>query len=445
MRAVRLIALAAGLLGLLAVPGHAASGAPVVVGMRLSGVVDPFEAGYIKSGIAAAESEDAAAVLLTIDTPGGLDSSMRQITQAILNSDVPVICFVSPQGARAASAGTFIMYSCSVAAMAPGTNIGAAHPVGVSGAIEQSKVTNDAVAYIRSLAEARNRNADWAEQAVRDSVSVSADEALRLGVIDLISADESSLFRALNGRVVPVAHSRAVTLDIEGATIQSRSLGLGFAILHGLFTPDLAFLFFYLGLGLIVLEFIHPGILAGLLGALCLVGSFVAFGELPFQLIGVVLLVASAVFYLLELKHPGLGVWSVAGTIALVLGGLFLFNPSVPNARVSPWIIAVVAAFAMLFFGFALSALWRVRHLPRGGEVRNLVGQEGVVTTALTPRGVVQVASERWTAESTAGAVPEGVRVRVVGTEGLRLRVTPLDAIAEETSTVGGTREGETT
>jgi membrane-bound serine protease (ClpP class) len=445
MRMVRFLWLVGATLALLAaVPAHAATGPPVVVGMRLSGVVDPFEAGYIKSGIAAAQDENAAAVLLTIDTPGGLDSSMRQITQAILNSPVPVICYVSPEGARAASAGTFIMYSCSVAAMAPATNIGAAHPVGVAGAIEQSKVTNDAVAYIQSLAAARHRNAAWAADAVRNSVSISADEALSIGVIDIVSPDETSLLNTLNGRTAPVANGQTVTLDTAGAAIQSRSLGLGFSILHGLFTPDLAFLFFYLGIGLIILELIHPGILAGVLGALFLVGSFVSFGELPFQLIGAVLLIASAVFFLLELKHPGIGVWTLAGTVTLVLGGLFLFNPHVPNARVSPWLIVVVAGGAVLFFGFALSALWRVRHLPPGMEARNLIGAEGVVTTALAPSGVVQVASERWTAESTAGAVPQGARVRVVGTEGLRLRVAPIDALPG-TPTSASSREGGTT
>jgi membrane-bound serine protease (ClpP class) len=431
VRTVRSLWLAGAVLAMLAAaaPAHAATGAPVVVGMRLSGVVDPFEAGYIKSGIAAAQDEGAAAVLLTIDTPGGLDSSMRQITQAILNSPVPVICYVSPEGARAASAGTFIMYSCSVAAMAPATNIGAAHPVGVAGAIEQSKVTNDAVAYIESLARARHRNVSWAADAVRNSVSISADDALSMRVIDVISPDQTSLLTTLDGRTAPVNVGRTVVLHTAGATIQSRSLGLGFSILHGLFTPDLAFLFFYLGIGLIILELIHPGILAGVLGALFLVGSFVSFGELPFQLIGAVLLIASAVFFLLELKHPGVGVWTLAGTVTLVLGGLFLFNPHVPNARVSPWLIVIVAGGAVLFFGFALSALWRVRHLPPGMTTRNLIGMEGVVTTALAPVGVVQVASERWTAESTAGAMPAGARVRVVGTEGLRLRVAPIDAL----------------
>jgi len=445
IRTVRLLGLIAAALALQAVPGHAAAASPVVVSMRLSGVVDPFEAGYIKSGISAARDEDAAAVLLTIDTPGGLDSSMRQITQAILNSPVPVICFVSPQGARAASAGTFIMYSCSVAAMAPATNIGAAHPVGVAGAIEQSKVTNDAVAYIQGLAERRHRNAAWAEDAVRNSVSISADEALSIGVIDVISPDETSLLTTLDGRTAPVAPDRTVVLHTAGATLQPRSLGLGFSILHGLFTPDLAFLFFYAGIALIILEFFHPGIVGGVLGALLLVSSFVAFGELPFQLVGVVLLVASAVFFLLELKVPGIGVWTLAGTVTLVLGGLFLFNPHVPNARVSPWVIGAVAAGAVLFFGFALGALWRVRRLPPGMETRNLVGAEGVVTTALTPRGVVQVASERWTAQSTAGAVPEGARVRVVGTEGITLRVAPVDSRPDDIQTVAPTREGGTT
>jgi len=433
--------------GALALASGTASGAAPgrIVVLRLSGVVDPFEASYIKGNVEAAANENAAAVVLTIDTPGGLDSSMRTITQAILNSPVPVITYVSPEGARAASAGTFILLAGSVAAMAPGTNVGAAHPVGVSGAIEQSKVLNDAVATIRAIAHARGRNENWAEQAVRNSVSISANEALRLHppVIDLIAPNLNTLLRGVDGERVPVGGGRTVVLHTAEATLQTKGLGLGAAILHGLLSPDLAFIFFYLGVGLLVLGFIHHP-LALVLGAISLVAAFVSFGMLPVQLVGVTLLVASAAFFLLELKAPGIGAFTAAGVITLVLGGLFLFNPSVPNARVSPGVIVPVALAAVGFFGFAVQAALRVRRRPPTIHIKNLVGREGVVTTALTPRGVVHVASESWTADSVAGSIPKGNRVRVVGADGLRLRVTPVGGETVESAPVPGREEEKT-
>lgn len=409
--------------------GSAPAGAapPTVVELRVSGVVDPFVASYVQAGIRAAEADGAAAVLLTIDTPGGLDSSMRTIVQAIVNSRVPVIGYVSPSGARAASAGTFILLACPVAAMAPGTNVGAAHPVGVSGAIEQDKVLNDAAAYIQGLAELRHRNSQWARDAVVNSISASAEEALRIDVVDLVAPDTRALFDQLQGREVAVAGERTVRLDLAGATIVARKLGLGATILHGLLSPNLAFIFFYLGIGLIIAELLHPGLsIPGILGVLSLVGSFVSFGVLPVQLIGVVFLLASAGFLLLELKHPGFGVPSVGGILSLVAGGLLLFNPSVPNARVSPWVIAPVAGVLVAFFALVVPAALRVRHLPAAGDVPRLLGAEGTVTTALDPEGVVQVQSESWTAASVGGTLAKGTNVRVVEVDGLRLKVEPV-------------------
>jgi membrane-bound serine protease (ClpP class) len=426
LRAAGVLFAAAGALSFAA--GSAGAQGKEVVSLRLDGVVDPFEADYVTGGIDAAAEQGATAVLLTIDTPGGLDSSMRKITQAILNSPVPVITYVFPSGARAASAGTFILMAGSVAAMAPGTNVGAAHPVGVSGAIENEKVTNDAVAYIRSIAEARGRNADWAESAVRDAVSVSADEALRLHVIDLIEPDVASLMESVNGRTVPVA-SGTVTLDTTGATVTERNIGFMAGLLHGLLSPDLAFIFFYLGIGLIVLEFIHPGIgLAAVFGVLSLAASFVSFGVLPFQIIGAILLVGSVISFLLELKAPGVGVFTVIGVVLLVAGALTLFDPSVPNARVSWWVIVPVAGMAAGFFGLVLGALMQARRLPVQMRPTNVIGRVGVATTALTPHGNVHVASETWSAVSTSGPVPAGTRVVVVDVDGLRLKVSPVGA-----------------
>lgn len=420
------------LTGLLASLGAAAGGQEpggTVVELRIEGVVDPFVADHVEGGIAEAEDEGAEAVLLTLDTPGGLDSSMRRITQAILSSRVPVLCFVSPEGARAASAGAFILLSCHVAAMAPATNVGAAHPVGVSGAIESEKAENDAAEYIRGLAERRGRNADWAELAVRESESAAATEALELGVIDLIAPDVPTLFAELDGRTVEVAGGEAVTLDLAGARVEERGLGFLAGLLHALLDPNVAFILFYLGLIALYFEFTNPGLtVPGVLGVIMLVGAFIAFGVLPVQLAGVLLLIASAVFFVIEVATPGIGVALAGGIATLILGGMFLFDGSVPNARVSPLVIAPVAVFAALFFGFVVRAVIRAQRQPPASSVERLVGLEGVVHKPLDPEGVVMVGSEEWSATSVRGEeLPRGARVRVTAVDGLRLTVEPID------------------
>lgn len=424
-----------------ALPAAAQTAHPAIVELRIEGVVDPFVANYVQGGIERANEQGAAAVLITIDTPGGLGSSMREITLAILNSKVPVIGYVSPLGARAASAGTFILLACNIAAMAPGTNVGAAHPVGLSGAIESEKATNDAAAAIRAIAETRGRNADWAESAVRDSVSISADRALQIDVIDLIAPDVRSLLEDVNGEVVTVAPNEQVTLQLSGAAIDEQHMNLIARLLHGLLDPNVAFIFFWLGLALIVLELFTPGGILGTLGALMLVSSLVALGTLPFQLIGVVLLIASVVFFVLELKHPGIGVPAIVGVTCLVLGGVFLFDASVPSARVSPIVIVPTAAFALLFFGVVVRAAMRLRHQTPLTRDETLVGREAIVVRDLDPVGVVRVGSEEWTAETSGPTAEKGTRVRVVEMEGIRLKVTS----AEEPTSATADREGRTT
>jgi membrane-bound serine protease (ClpP class) len=432
-------------LALAASPAAAQTGSPQVVELRIDGVVDPFVADHVEGGVADAADAGAAAVLITLDTPGGLDSSMRQITQAILNAKVPVIGYVSPQGARAASAGTFILLSTNIAAMAPATNVGAAHPVGLSGAIASEKAVNDAAEYIVGIADARGRNAEWAESAVRDSASASAEEALQSGVIDLIAPDVPTLLSDVNGMTVEVS-GRPVTLDLTGATVIDDPLGFFAGFLHGLLDPNLAFIFFWLGLAFIVAEFFVPGGVVGTLGVLMLVASLVALGTLPVQLIGVVLLLASIVFFVLELMHPGVGVPAIAGVVCLVLGGLFLFDTSVPGVSVSWWVIVPVAAFATFFFLVVIRAAMRLRHQGATTRDEQLVGVEGVVLRDLRPLGVVQIASEHWTAEAVRGTPRKGDRVRVVGMEGLKLTVEPVEAPASaSTGPQGGPIGGEET
>ena len=398
-----------------------------VVHLRLDGVVDPFMANHGQGGIEAATEQGAETVLITIDTPGGLDSSMRQITQAILNARLPVLCFVSPEGARAASAGAFILLSCHVAAMAPATNVGAAHPVGVSGVIESQKAENDAAEYMRGLAERRGRNADWAERAVRDSESASAREALELGVIDLITPNVPALLEATQGRTVQLASGRTVSLDVAGAHIEDRQLGLVARLLHALLDPNIAFILFYLGIIALYFELANPGLGApAIVGVVLLVAAFVSFGVLPVQLAGLILLVASAIFFVIELFIPGVGVPLAGGIVTLTLGGIFLFDTSVPGVQVSPMVIAPVALFTAAFFGLVIRAVVRAQRTP-ASKPDDLVGREAVVVRDLDPEGVVLIAAEEWSAVSDRGVVPKGSHVRIAAVEGLELRVEPME------------------
>jgi membrane-bound serine protease (ClpP class) len=395
--------------------------------LTLDGAVDPFIARYLKSGIESAARDGANAVVIRIDTPGGLDSSMRTIVKAITNSRVPVLCWTGPSGARAASAGTFIMMACPWSAMAPGTNIGAAHPVGINGGIEKEKATNDAAAFIRSLAERNGYNPDWAVRAVTQSATLSAEQAASQNVTRTIATSIPNLLGQADGKTVRVGSDNAqVTIDTAGATTVEQSPGLGASLLHGLIDPNLAFIFFYLGIILIIIEVLHPGVsVPGILGTLLLVAAFLSFGVLPVQLGGVVLLVASAVFYLLELKHPGIGLPAVGGTICLVLGGLLLFDPSVPDVRVSRWLLVVVPTLVVGFFAVVVQAALEARRQPPMIDVDQLYGEEGVALTDLAPRGEVRIAGEHWSAQAAHGSISAGTVVRVVGRDGLKLMVMP--------------------
>jgi len=404
---------------------------PVVDEVALTGAIDPMLASYAERAVGNARRDHAAAVLVRLDTPGGLDSSMRSIVKAVSNSPVPVLCWVGPSGARAASAGSFILIGCPVAAMAPGTNVGAAHPVGITGGIMSQKVTNDAAAYIRSLAERWGRNADWAERAVRQSVSVPAAEAVSLHVADLEAPTRSALFRAVDGRTVRAA-DQDVVLHVAGARIAHQHLTLAEGLLHAIIDPDLAYLFFILGLVSLAAFMIHPAVhVTVLVGLLLLVAALISFGMLPVTIAGLVLLVASVAFSVVGLKVHGRGLPEIAAVTCLILGGIFLFNPSVPNAHVSIPLIIAVALADTLFFLFVMRAVINSRYTPVQTGPRTVIGAEGTVVTPLDPVGVVHVRSETWTARSTSGHVRAGATVRVTGMAGLTLEVEPQPASQE--------------
>jgi membrane-bound serine protease (ClpP class) len=400
-----------------------------VMQLELTGVVDPFMADYLRGAIQDANDDGSPAVLLTIDTPGGLGSSMREITQAILASNVPVICYVSPEGARAASAGAFILMSCPVAAMAPGTNVGAATPVGISGLTLEHKVTEDAVASITSMAHIYGRNEAVAESFVRDATSITATEALDQNVVDLIEPNVDALLAAVSDTTVTLGDGSTTTIpDLTELDIVQRSMSPGAGFLHDLFDPNLAFIFFWVGLLLIVIEIIVPGhIFAGTIGTVLLLTSLVSFGFLPVRLIGIALLIASVVFFILEVKAPGLGIWSIAGLVCLVAGGLFLYDGS-GGVHVSPWVLIAVGGLVALFFGVAVSKLLAIRHVPpvpHGADA--LIGKEGVVLgSGMGPEGVVRVGSEEWRAVSPAGPLRGDTKIRVTGLTGLMLTVEPI-------------------
>ena len=424
-----------------AMAGQAASAttAPssTILSIHLSGVVDPFIADAIRGGIQQANTDGDAAVLLTIDTPGGLSSSTREITEAILGSNVPVICYVGPAGARAASAGAYILLSCPLAAMAPGTNVGASTPVGLTGGTESSKVVQDATATIRSLAETYGRNADLAATFVTSSQSISAEAALAGHIVDRIEPTQASLLAGLSGTTVTLANGRTVTFgDLSAASISEHHLAPLVGVLHDLFDPNLAFIFFWLGLILIVIEIIVPGhIFSGTVGAVLFLIAVASFGFLPIRSIGVALLVASAIFLIVEVKTPAHGAFTGVGLACLVAGGLLLYNGS-GGVRVSLVVLIAVSAVVGVFFVFLVSKLFGVRHMPPAlAPGQAVVGMEGVVLAGgLGPTGVVRVASEEWNAKAE-GPVASGSKVKVTALDGLVLTVEP---VPDEHGTAGG-------
>jgi membrane-bound serine protease (ClpP class) len=428
------------------------SGGPVIVSITLDGVVDPFTADYITSNVARAQADGAEAVLLTMDTPGGLGSSMDEITQSFLTSTIPVIAYVAPSGARAASAGAFILLSAPVAAMAPATNVGASTPIGLSGGDLSGtlgeKVKNDATAKIETMAETYGRNAVVAATFVTDAASITAQQALDDNVIDLIAPKTSDLLAQLDGRQVLLGTGQTVTLHTAGAQLQEEHMGAFVGFLHTLLDPSLAFIFFWLGLGLILLEIIVPGhIISGFTGAVLLILSIVSFGVLPVRIIGVALLILSVIAFVLELKAPGLGIWGVLGLTFLLLGGWFLYDRA-GGVEVSPWVLIGVAAFAALFFGVVVAAALRVRHAP-SVWTKTVVGQEGVALPAgIGPKGgIVRVAAEEWRAIAPSGPIEGGTKVLVTSLDGLVLTVEPVTEEHEPagTQTAPATEGGNTT
>lgn len=400
---------------------------PEVYVIRVSNAISPGTADYIKKGIQQAAEDQAALIIVELDTPGGLAESMRNIEMAILGSPVPVAVYVAPAGARAASAGVMITMAADIAAMAPGTNIGAAHPVGIGGKkIDKTmadKVVNDMVAHARSVAEKRGRNADWVEKAIRESVSVTETEALKENVIDVIATDMDDLIRQINGRTIP---GKGV-LKLDGAIRTVLKEGLRTKILKTISDPNIAYILMMIGIAGIYFELSHPGaIFPGVIGAVSLVLAFFAFQTLPVNYAGVLLILLAVVFFIMEMKITSYGLLSVAGVLSFLLGSIMLFEGTSPEMRVAWRVMLPTLALVCGFFVVVAGLVFKSQvSRPRTGA-DGLVGETGVVKDALEPEGKVQVHGELWKARS---AVPlrTGARVRVVKVENLIIEVEPLE------------------
>jgi membrane-bound serine protease (ClpP class) len=381
----------------------------------------------VEKRIRLANESDTQAVIIELDTPGGLAESMRRIVKAIFDSRIPVVVFVSPSGARAASAGVMITLAADIAAMAPGTNIGAAHPVASGGQkIEgtmQDKVTNDMVAYSRSIAKKRGRNADWVEKAVRESVSVTHSEALEANVIDLVADDLTDLIDKIHGREV----ADKGVLDVKEAVPIVVPQDLRTRILKVVGNPNIAYILMMIGLAGLYFELAHPGVIfPGVIGGICLILAFFAFQTLPVNAAGVLLILLAIVFFVIEMKIVSYGLLSFAGVIALFLGSLMLFSGKPASLKISLSVLVPTLLFVSGFFIVVAGLVFRAQiRRPRTGA-SGLIGEIGEVREALTPEGKVFVHGELWQAHATID-LPKGSRVRVIDVEGLTLSVAPLD------------------
>ncbi len=409
--------------------------AAVVHLVEAEGVINPVMAEYILGAISDGEKAGVEAVIIQMDTPGGLDLSMRDIIKGMLTANVPVVVYVAPGGSRAASAGVFISYAAHVAAMAPGTNMGSAHPVAMGGKemdeTMMKKVENDSAAYIKSIAKKRGRNAEWAEKAVRESVNVTADEAASLGVIDFIATDLASLLDQLDGMKVDLRMGEK-TINTEGALIKTVEMGTRHSILKVISNPNVAYILMMIGMAGLYFELSNPGVIfPGVVGAISLILAFYSFQTLPVNYAGLLLIGLAAIFFIVEIQVVSFGLLTLAGIVSLIMGSLMLFDSQEPFMRVSLPVmlptIVFIGAFCVLIGYYAVKIQ---RQGAVSGEVA-LVGELGTALADLTPgsgdgAGQVFVHGEYWKARvapASGGTIKKDDKVKVVSVDGLTLTV----------------------
>ena len=431
LRGAAALSLALGGFGLGTTALGADGPAPVLVG-HIDGEINPITARYVDRVVSDGESDNAAAVVFVIDTPGGLIDSTYQVTARFLATRVPIVTFVAPAGARAASAGTFITMAGHVAAMAPATNIGAAHPVDSSGGDIQGdlrlKAENDAVAHIVNIAKTRGRNEQWAEDAVRKSVSARVDEAVAMKIVDLQANDVSDLLTKIDGRTVTTS-AGSVTLATKNAPVVDDGQNPFETLLHFVVDPQIAVLLFTLGTYGLIFELSNPGLIfPGIIGVIAIILALFSFGTLDANGAGVALMVFALLLFVAEIKVQAHGLLTAGGVAALLIGLIIVFppfRPTFPGVRqsVEPLVVIFVVGLTAIFFGVALRTA--LRPLPVVSGASLLVGAIGVAKTDIAPRGIAHVAGEDWTVVSEGGDVPKGGAVRVKRVDSVRLIVEP--------------------
>jgi len=410
------------------VPLNASAATPHVEQADLNGDINNIMSAYIQTSVNRAEADHADALLVVMNTPGGISTSMDEIVTNLLNSTVPVVVYVYPSGARAASAGLFVAQAADVVAMAPGTNIGSAHPIDASGANLTgdlgAKVLNDAVTRVRSLASIHGRNADWAEQAVRNSVNIDAEEAVRLHVADLEANDVGSLLRQIDGREVPRTNG-TLTIHSAGAVVDDFSMPFWQVFLNALIDPTIAALLVLVAGYGIITELSNPGlILPGVVGGIAGVLAIVSLANLPVNIAGGLLMLVALLLFIADIKAPTHGFLSVGGAFALVLGMAFLINTGPVGLGVNPIVSVVTGVVTLAFFTFFIRKVWQARRQPAFSGPESIVGAVGEVREAISPEGLVFVKGALWKA-SAEKPIEAGAPVRVVGRRGLELEVAP--------------------
>jgi membrane-bound serine protease (ClpP class) len=405
--------------------------AQTVISIKIDGSINPVTAEYIHQGIEKATSENATCLLIHLNTPGGLLKSTRVIVGDILESRIPVIVYVSPAGAHAGSAGVFITLAADVAAMAPGTNIGAAHPVtmqGASDSIMNNKSTNDAAAFIRTIAEYRKRNLQWAEEAVRQSVAITANEALQKNIIDLIVPSDRELLNQVEGRSF-VRDSATIQLHTRGATIQTLEMSFTEKILDIVSDPDVAYILLILGLLGLLFELFNPGIIfPGIIGFISLVLAFYALNTLPVNYAGLSLIIFGVVLLLLEIKIVSHGMLAIGGVTSLLIGSLMLIRPdsNLEIARISRTLIFSSVAVTAGFFLFVIGMGLRAQRAKPATGIDAMLGETAETFDTLNPAGRVRMHGEIWNAISVSGIINTGEKVRVTKVKNLTLYVEQM-------------------
>jgi membrane-bound serine protease (ClpP class) len=408
--------------------------APKVVQIDLADVVHPVSAGYVKDGLNHAREIGARAVILRLDTPGGLVDSMREIVEGVLSSPVPVITWVGPNGARAASAGFFILLAGDVAVMAPGTNSGAAHPVTSTGQkiedVMEKKVVSDASAYIRSYTAKRGRNAEFAESGVTESKSFTAEEALKDNLIDAVISDVNGIIERFDGKEIRRIDDRRETLHLHGATVELFEMNPRQRILSRVLDPNLALILALAGLLGLYVEVTHPGmVLPGIIGGISLILALFAFNMLPVNWAGAALILLAIVLFVLEATVTSHGILALGGIVAMIAGGLMLVEGPIPQLRIR-FSTTLAVALPLALITVVLVRLVYLSHRRKSvtGE-QGMVGEEGMAKTNIHSDGKVLVHGEYWNASSDR-PIPAGARVRVVRVQGLKIEVEPIDTTA---------------